>query len=349
MSKKRVTIKDIANKLDVSYAMINRALNNKSGISDELREKILKTADELGYRINKVAQSMARNTIIIGIVIPTYWHEYFSVLKKGIDSELNILLDYNVSSKYYTISNNNTGRETICALRECIKDKVHGILLCDVFPTGLDKIFAELKDNNIPIVTIGSSPNLNNESLCSVRVDAYHSGKMAAEMLSYLTPKDADFIVFVGNKDNLEHRQKIEGFKECANSYNMNLIGVYETHDDENIALSLLKIIIDKNNTPHGIYSATSNSAAICKFVEDNKSNIKIVSTDVNKEIAEYIKKGIIQCTIFQNLEKHGRTAVRVLYEYLAEHKTNEKTIYITPNLVIKSNLDIYFNDETSQ
>ena len=40
MANKRVTIKDIANHLGVSYGVINKAINNKSGISDvQVRDK----------------------------------------------------------------------------------------------------------------------------------------------------------------------------------------------------------------------------------------------------------------------------------------------------------------------
>ncbi len=47
MAEKRVTIKDISDELGVSYAIINRALNNKEGVSKETKLKILETADRL--------------------------------------------------------------------------------------------------------------------------------------------------------------------------------------------------------------------------------------------------------------------------------------------------------------
>ena len=53
MEQKRVTIKDIAARLGVSYGIINKALTGKSGISDEMKQRILTTAEEMGYRVNK--------------------------------------------------------------------------------------------------------------------------------------------------------------------------------------------------------------------------------------------------------------------------------------------------------
>lgn len=51
MSKK-VKMKDIADKLGVSVVAVSKALGNKSGISAELRNKVKRTADEIGYEYN---------------------------------------------------------------------------------------------------------------------------------------------------------------------------------------------------------------------------------------------------------------------------------------------------------
>ncbi|UOQ48455.1 substrate-binding domain-containing protein [Gracilibacillus caseinilyticus] len=56
--KVNVTMKDIAERLDVSSVTVSKALNDKEGVSDELKEKIKTLADEMGYRYNAVAKSM---------------------------------------------------------------------------------------------------------------------------------------------------------------------------------------------------------------------------------------------------------------------------------------------------
>lgn len=47
--RKKVTMKDIAEKLNLSINAVSLALNNKGGVSEETRKIILKTAKELGY------------------------------------------------------------------------------------------------------------------------------------------------------------------------------------------------------------------------------------------------------------------------------------------------------------
>lgn len=48
--RKNVTMKDIAEKLNVSIVTVSKALSDKEGVSDELRERIKEVAFHLGYR-----------------------------------------------------------------------------------------------------------------------------------------------------------------------------------------------------------------------------------------------------------------------------------------------------------
>ena len=46
---KKVKMKDIAEKLGISVVAVSKALSGKAGVSDELRVRVRKTADEMGY------------------------------------------------------------------------------------------------------------------------------------------------------------------------------------------------------------------------------------------------------------------------------------------------------------
>ena len=44
-----VTLSDIAQRLGVSSVTISKALSGKKGVSDDLRDEIIRLADEMGY------------------------------------------------------------------------------------------------------------------------------------------------------------------------------------------------------------------------------------------------------------------------------------------------------------
>ncbi len=68
--KKNVTMRDIAARLDVSTVTVSKALSNKDGVSEELREKIKEVADSMGYRYNSLAKGMKEGrSYNVGIII----------------------------------------------------------------------------------------------------------------------------------------------------------------------------------------------------------------------------------------------------------------------------------------
>ncbi|WFR55187.1 substrate-binding domain-containing protein [Anaerocolumna sp. AGMB13025] len=67
---KNVTMKDIADKLNISTVTVSKALSDKDGVSEELRDKIKTIADDMGYRYNTLAKGMKEGkSYNIGILI----------------------------------------------------------------------------------------------------------------------------------------------------------------------------------------------------------------------------------------------------------------------------------------
>lgn len=66
--------------------MVSRALNNKYGVKAETRERIVRTAKEMGYRPNILAQGLVtRKTNTIGVVMADISEPFFSQLIKGMN------------------------------------------------------------------------------------------------------------------------------------------------------------------------------------------------------------------------------------------------------------------------
>jgi DNA-binding LacI/PurR family transcriptional regulator len=87
MSKPRVTIADVAEKANVSKMTVSRVLNNKGEISKATRQRILTVMDELGYRPNRIARSLATNTTLrIGIAVPSLANPYFGAIIEGAET-----------------------------------------------------------------------------------------------------------------------------------------------------------------------------------------------------------------------------------------------------------------------
>ncbi len=68
--KEKVSMVDIANELGISKVSVSKALSDREGVSDELREKVKQVATRLGYRFNNSARSLKTDRQYnIGILI----------------------------------------------------------------------------------------------------------------------------------------------------------------------------------------------------------------------------------------------------------------------------------------
>ena len=77
--KKRITLKGIANELNVSISTVSKSLKNSPEIGEETREKIIAFAKAHNYRPNNIALSLKnRKTKTIGVIIPEIVHYFFS-------------------------------------------------------------------------------------------------------------------------------------------------------------------------------------------------------------------------------------------------------------------------------
>lgn len=66
---KQVRLTDVAKVVNVSTMTVSKAINGKPGVSKELREEILRVADEMGYTPNMAAKGLRSNsTRTIGVV-----------------------------------------------------------------------------------------------------------------------------------------------------------------------------------------------------------------------------------------------------------------------------------------
>ncbi len=71
-----ITMRDIGRQLGVS-AVVSKALAGKSGVSEEMRQKIIRRASELGYVNPNAPQTTPTSGLDVGILIP---ENFFSVV-----------------------------------------------------------------------------------------------------------------------------------------------------------------------------------------------------------------------------------------------------------------------------
>lgn len=100
---KAVKLADIAKKMNVSTVTVSKALSGQKGVSEEMRGKIKKLADEMGYKQPSAARLASKNkSYNIGIMIAEhyldkynsfYWQMYQEVTTKAVQKECFTMLE----------------------------------------------------------------------------------------------------------------------------------------------------------------------------------------------------------------------------------------------------------------
>src|SRR5512138_2230648 len=84
----QVTLKSVASRAGVSYQTVSKVLNGQIQVAPETKERILKAADELGYRPNQIARNMrAQRSHMIGYSwLPTSPDQINQILDRFLSS-----------------------------------------------------------------------------------------------------------------------------------------------------------------------------------------------------------------------------------------------------------------------
>ena len=78
-SKKAITLKDIAEELNLSKVSVSKALRDHPDIGLETKQLVRETAIRLGYVPNFIARNLSsRESKTIGLIVPKIAHHFFA-------------------------------------------------------------------------------------------------------------------------------------------------------------------------------------------------------------------------------------------------------------------------------
>jgi hypothetical protein len=145
---------DIARQAGVSRVAVSYALNGRPGVSDELRERILHIAQEVGFSANGPAQVMHGATVrAIGLTMrrpsAVYQVEVFRrELISGVQAEL---MTHHLGLALQFVG--DVDEELAVYRRWSAERRVGGVLVCDLAVD--DPRVGALRDMQLPAVVIG--------------------------------------------------------------------------------------------------------------------------------------------------------------------------------------------------
>lgn len=323
-----VTIKEVAKRANVSIATVSAVINRNKFVSEELKERVEKAIEELGYRPNRIARSLKKKeTKLIGVAVTEVTNPFYPKLLKGVE-DAAIDNDYNV-----LLCTTGDDPEKEFELLQSMADQgVDGIILGTVDQEN-SKSIQFLNQEKIPHVLINRAPVHYNGSVA--RINNSLVGEIAA---LHLTRLGHEKIAFVGgNRLNSTEREK--SFIDTLASKGVFLPPewIIQTEYNSESAYKSVQSLFGKKDMPTAVFTASDVMAfGVIKAFQDAgcqvPDDVSVIGSD-NIPFSEDFRVPLT--TIDAKAFEIGRYGCELLIQMLTEkQKPEHKKMLLEPSLV---------------
>ena len=340
----KVTIKMIANKMNLSVSTVNRALINKGRINEKTKEKVLKVANEMGYRPNPQAKSLSsKDALKIAVICPNDF--YFQKVIEGIEAYRQENEGYRLELVYKCRESHSLPGQ-LAALRECAENGVNGILISPVHPVLLNDEIRNFSKLGIPTVTFNND-TVESDRIAYVGQNGRLAGAMAGELMSRFL-KPGDKVAYMATDSiALGLKERTDAFyKAIAESdRRIECCGPFEYQDSWDIkdAVDFTANMLAAQKI-NGVYANNMfGTYALAYAIKKKRLAREVVAIghDSNIEIEGFIRDGILSATLLQNPFLQGYQSLKLMFEHLyLKKQITQPLTYIRTVVLMQSNLE---------
>src|SRR5271170_737827 len=343
---KAAGIRDIAEALGTSIGTVDRALHGRSGVSARTKAKVLRMAEQLGYRPNIAARSLKLNrNVRIAAVFPREIAAFFDPLRGGIQAAADEAVGMQLTLDF--IEYPRLGSGDVAALESASTKKYDGILFTPGRPRELAGVIRRIVGQGTPMLCVASDAP-DSDRISSVTVDAYISGALAAELLSHKLQASSRVATITGDLATFDHAEKLRGFAATLAmlAHHLTLLPVVESHESPEDAYRQTIALLKSKTRPDAIYISTANSLPVLRALEEQKllGRVQVVTTDLFHELVPLIESGKVLATLYQRPQAQGKMAFETLLGHLLEKDKPVKTHRLAPHIILRSNLPLFLN-----
>lgn len=227
--QKKITMQDVADRLGVSKVTVSKAIRGSTEISETMRNNILKTSRDMGYKYNSLGKMLRENlTYSIGIITADRYFgqsDFFYIdLYKLLSNQLE-LMNYSVM---FHILDHKSEKDTLIPTM-MTEGKIDGIIVLGQLSK---EYLNKLLQLNYPTIFLDFYNNHMHEAVDSIVTDNFFG---AYELTNLLIEQGHTHLAYVGNVNLTSSiMDRYLGFLKAVMEYNL---------DDASRCL-----VLDRNN-----------------------------------------------------------------------------------------------------
>ncbi|WP_394494397.1 LacI family DNA-binding transcriptional regulator [Shewanella sp. ENK2] len=205
------TIYDVSVLAGVSLATVSRVMNNNTKVSEKTRQKVLSAMDQLGYRPNTIAQSLASSrSNSVGVLVSQLDGPYYGPMMTEIETALRAGNKHVIIAAGHSVESQEKDGVEFLMSRGC------DALILDVEAVD-DEYLINLHKGNTPIVLINRY--IEEISDCCVYLDNELGGYLATKHI--LSQGHTDLAYVSGPLYKLDAQDRLLGHKRALKEFNV--------------------------------------------------------------------------------------------------------------------------------
>lgn len=208
------SIHDVARHAGVSSATVSRVLAGSETVKTQLRERVLKSIDELNYRPNRVARSLrVQKSTTIGLIIPDIQNPFYLSIVRAVED-----VAYRLHYRVFLCNSDEDVEKEALYLNHLLDENIAGIILSPAREKGtlITDHIRRLADNT-PVVVL-------DRRLSGVTLDTVLTNNLEAayELVSHLIANGHHSIgAILGVSDITTGRERMEGYLRALSDHNI--------------------------------------------------------------------------------------------------------------------------------
>ncbi|GHV82717.1 transcriptional regulator [Spirochaetia bacterium] len=354
MDKDTVTIKDIANALNVSTTTVHKAIHGKKGINEKTRRAVLDYMDRKGFRPNRAAAALKRRPIRLACVLvePSELSRFFYTdILTGIRNALTELEAFHVETSIH-FSPLSMAEQTVVLERLLQEDadSLNGLLITPTHEQKLNDIIRRFTEKGIAVVTLNSD-TISGSRQANVSSDNTMAGQVAAELLcAFLGETESGNILLLGGNRNLyNHHEATRGFFSIMEELRPDF-DIFECYEFENVPRleKQIQTYLEKFDDIRGIYCNNArNTFTMCSVIHrlGFSKKLKVIGSDVHAELLPYFEDGTLNAAIYQDPRTQGYKGLWNLYFLVTGEEKVPEITKTNIGIVIRSNVEGYLQN----
>lgn len=341
-----VTIKDIAERAQLSIGTVDRVIHGRGRVSKKTEEKIKDIIRKTGYKTNIHARNLSmKKTHRFGVVMPYPEQDggYWEILKRGIDQAVGELASFNVHRHYFYFDKYSE-KSFIDAGKQALQEKMGGLLIAPVL-LNAGMSFVHTIPDTIPYVYVdstipGTSP------IVAIGQNSYQSGICAARLMHMLLAGTGNIAVLRILPNDFHINERVRGFLSYFGKNSQAQVQVFNVDGSagEKELVELVTSIEREMTGCRGIFTTNAETCRIANALRaTGRTRYRLIGYDCTEENVRLLERGAIDFIISQSTREQGYTGINTLFRRLVlKEPVSGGEVTMPIDIVIAENLTCY-------